>query len=79
MEVSVTPGSCLLPLPAEVARASGAGASPVCGALPAGRLPALCPRPHICVLLCGGLEQARGHLLRRSDAHHGGVRGLCGR
>lgn len=58
MEVLATPGTCLLPLPAEVARASGAGASSVRGALPAGRLPALCPHPHIRVLLCGGLEQA---------------------
>lgn len=64
---------------AEVARAQGAGANSVSGALPADWLPALCPHPHIRVLLYGGLEQAGGHLLRRRDAHHGGVRGLCGR
>ncbi|XP_074227920.1 potassium channel subfamily K member 4 isoform X2 [Camelus bactrianus] len=79
LEVLATPRSCLLPFPAEVARATRAGANSIRGALPADRLPALCPHAYVRVLLRGGLEQAGGHLLRRGDAHHGGIRGLCGR
>ena len=75
LEVLVTPR----PLPAEVARATGAGANSIRRALPADRLPALCPYAHVRVLLHGGLEQAGGHLLRGGDTHHGGLRGLCGR
>lgn len=58
MEVLAVPGSCLLPLPAEVARGPGAGANSIRGALPADRLRALCSHPCNRVLLCGGLEQA---------------------
>ncbi|XP_066893603.1 potassium channel subfamily K member 4 isoform X2 [Kogia breviceps] len=63
----------------EVARTARAGADSIGGALSADRLPALCPHAHVRFLLCGGLEQAGSHLLRRGDAHHGGLRGLCGR
>ena len=75
LEVLVTPR----PLPAEGARATGAGANSIRRSLPADRLPALCPYAHVRVLLHGGLEQAGGHLLRGGDTHHGGLRGLCGR
>lgn len=66
-------------LPAEVAGATRAGANSIGGALSADRLPALRSHAHVRFLLCGGLEQAGGHLLRRGDPHHGGLRGLCGR
>ncbi|XP_072645786.1 potassium channel subfamily K member 4 isoform X4 [Canis lupus baileyi] len=69
------PSVCERPGPGElhqeVACATGAGANTIRGALPAHRLPALCSHAHVRVLLRGGLEQAGGHLLRRSDAHHG--------
>ncbi|XP_035119018.1 potassium channel subfamily K member 4 isoform X5 [Callithrix jacchus] len=63
----------------EVARATGASASAVGDALPADRLPALCPHTHVRVLLYGRLEQAGGHLLCHSDAYHRGLWRLCGR
>ncbi|XP_012580760.1 PREDICTED: potassium channel subfamily K member 4 isoform X3 [Condylura cristata] len=63
----------------EVARAPRAGSNTLSRALPAGRLPALCPHAHLRVLLYGRLEQTGSHLFRHSDAHHGGLRGLCGR
>lgn len=75
----VTPWSCLLLLPAEVARATRAGASALCNALPAHRLPALCPHSHIRVLLHGGMEPVGGYLLCHSDTHHRGLWRLCGR